>query len=216
MEKQIIHFLIALCFLFSIFSCERDNNVIEYREVSVIINHTDTIYVYIEKDPRIEDLFIDILKDKLGTRELTGNNDGEVVKAILANCGINFPAPWCACFIHDGLKRLGTEGGPEKDPGWTPNWFKDPNRITWVRDRDSYKITFQKGWIGAIYYRSKGRIGHIFAIVEDTTDGYVITIEGNTDSAGSREGNGVFIRIRHKKEIYMMANWLLQNKINGN
>lgn len=212
MEKQIARYLIIICLLFNIFSCERSNNVIEYKEVPVIINQVDTIIVYVEKDPRIEDLFIDSLKERLGTKELTGNNDGEVVKAILLNCGITFPAPWCACFLNDGLKRIGTEGGPTKDPGWTPNWFKDPNKIVWVRDKDSKKITFQKGWIGAIYYRSKGRIGHVFAVVEDTHDGYVITIEGNTDAQGSREGNGVFIRIRNKSEIYMMADWLSQYK----
>lgn len=164
--------------------------------------------VYVQKDPRIQDLFIDSLKGNLGLREKTGNNDGERVKAILASCGISFPAPWCACFLHDGLLRTGTEGGPSKDPGWTPNWFKDSDKIRWVRDRDSYKTTFETGWVGAIFYRSKGRIGHVFAVVEDTYDGYVITIEGNTNSQGGREGNGVFIRIRNKKEIYMMADWL--------
>lgn len=174
------------------------------------MTETDTIIVYVEKSPRIEDLFIDSLKVRLGTRELTGNNDGEVVRKILESCGITFPAPWCACFLHDGLLRTGTTGGPDKDPGWTPNWFKSVKRIKWVRDRDSYHTTFQPGWIGAIYYRSKGRIGHVFAVVEDTHDGYVITIEGNTDAQGGREGNGVFIRVRNKKEIYMVADWLTE------
>ena len=50
----------------------------------------------------------------------------------------------------NGLKRIGTEGGPTKDPGWTPNWFKDPNKIVWVRDKDSKKITFQK-YMGETY-----------------------------------------------------------------
>lgn len=208
MEKKIIHCIAFICLLLSLLSCKYSDPIIEYVEVPVIINQVDTIVVYIEKDPRIEDLFVKALKERLGTKEATGNNDGEVVAAILKSCGINFPAPWCACYLHDGLLRIGEKGGPEKDPGYTPNWFKDPKRIVWVRDRDNNKITFQKGWIGGIYFRDKGRIAHVFAVVEDTGDGYVITIEGNTNSAGSREGNGVFIRIRNKSEIYMMADWL--------
>lgn len=224
MGLQNKNYFIIICILLSFLSCKRSDNVIkptkelpvvsepiQYIEVPIVITKTDTLKVYVQPDPRIEDLFINTLKERLGTKEKTGNNDGEAVEAILASCGINIPAPWCACFLHDGLIRMGLEGGPKVNPGLSSNWFRDPNKITWVRDRDSKKMTFQKGWVGGIYFRSKGRIAHIFAIIEDTHDGYVITIEGNTDSQGSREGNGVFIRIRNKSEIYMTADWLTKD-----
>lgn len=219
MSRILILFSCALLFIYFNISCERSDDVeieyiskIEYVDVPVVITKKDTIFIHVQKHPKIEEMFIDSLKVHLGLREATGKNDGPAVAAILASCGINIPAPWCACFLHDGLIRLGTPGGPKVHPGLSSQWFRDGARVTWVRDRDHISTYFEKGWIGGIWFRSKGRIAHVFAIIEDTRDGYVITIEGNTNSAGAREGDGVFIRVRHKNEIYMVADWTTQYK----
>jgi len=40
-----------------------------------------------------------------------------------------------------------------------------------------------------------------FAVSSPDSEGYVLTVEGNTDSAGSREGGGVFLKRRHLSKI---------------
>lgn len=40
-----------------------------------------------------------------------------------------------------------------------------------------------------------GHFGFVLALLKD---GYVLTVEGNTNDQGGREGNGVYLRTRHK------------------
>ena len=43
----------------------------------------------------------------------------------------------------------------------------------------------------------------------DKKDGnYYITVEGNTNEAGSREGDGVYRKRRHIKTIYAISRWI--------
>lgn len=200
----------CLYVLYCSISCQRSDNVIPGEEpkldsILIRIDRTDTVYLYLEHAPKIEDQFIDSLKFYLGTRELTGNNDGEVVSAIIKSCGINTPAAWCACYLHHNLLKI-NRSGPSYQPAFSPRWFEDPNRVVWTRQDENAPIS--KGDVCGIYFRNLKRVAHVLAVIEDTRDGYVITIEGNTNGAGSREGNGVFIRIRHKSELYICSNWL--------
>jgi hypothetical protein len=209
MEKHVFRRSVTLwCLvLLSIYSCvprERSNSIVKLKPI--IISKTDTIRIYLEVEKGQEELFTEALKKYMGVIELTGNNDGEVVEYILLNCGIPFPAPWCACLLNQGLIDIGLEG-PVKDPGYTPMWFTDPKRITYARGVDPITTTFKEGWIGGIYFRSKGRIAHVFTVLDDFDD-YVLTIEGNTNDQGGREGNKVAIRLRKKTEIYICADWI--------
>lgn len=207
MAKNIIFYLAILLF----YSCnftKRNNDVIP-EVVPIVITETDTIYVEVQIPKTLQEKYIDALKKYLGTREATGNNDGPMVAYILKNCGILFEAPWCACFLHQGLLDIGLSG-PKHQPAFTPRWFEDPRRIRWVRDKNSINDKIEMGWIGGIYFRNLKRIGHVFAVIEDFGDGYLLTIEGNTNAQGGREGDGVYIRIRHKTEAIMYADHITQ------
>lgn len=208
MAKNIV-LLLLVCFFYSCDVDKRRNDVTQVitEERIITIVERDTIYVEIDIEPNLAEKYEIALRKYIGLREESGNNDGEVIAEILRNCGINFPAAWCACYLYQGF--LDIDYYPDIDqPAWTPNWFKDKKRIRWQRDKDPYSMRFEKGWTGGIYFRNLGRIAHVAAILEDFGDMYVLTIEGNTNSQGAREGDGVFLRIRHKSEFYKVSDWL--------
>lgn len=191
--------------------CRNNGNVetittIIEKKVPIIITERDTIYIEVDIEPTLSEKYIQALKKYIGTREKTGKNDGPVVEKILLNCGINFPAAWCACFLNQGLLDIELTG--PIDPAWSPNWFKDKSRIKYIRDINPKSTKFEQGWIVGIYFRNLGRIAHVAAVIEDFGDNYILTIEGNTNAQGGREGDGVYLRIRHKSEIYMASDWL--------
>lgn len=203
--------LICLLFCYSCIPLERGRNEVITKpiinQIPLIITKTDTVFITIEIPLTMAQKYIEALKKYIGVKELTGKNDGPEIVAILKSCGINIPAPWCACYLNQGLLDIGLMG-PAYQPGFTPRWFEDVNRITWTRVGSDINQTFEPGWIGGIWFRNLGRIGHIACILEDFGDGYVLTIEGNANSAGGREGNRVSLLVRHKSEFYIMADWL--------
>lgn len=210
MAKNCLQYLLVLL-LYSCSLNQRDNTRTVER-IPLIVTKTDTVYVEVEIPLSMQQKYEAALREYIGVKELTGNNDGEAIVAILKSCGINIPAPWCACFLHQGLLDIGLNGGPTFQPAFTPRWFQQPERIVWTRDINSIKEHWQKGWVGGIYFRKLGRVGHVAAVLEDFGDGYVLTIEGNSNSQGAREGNRVSLRIRHKSEFYIVADWLQNNE----
>lgn len=58
-----------------------------------------------------------------------------------------------------------------------------------------------------IYFPALKRIAHC-GIVSALRGDFVETIEGNTSADGSREGTGVFRRLRHKRTIAKYSDWL--------
>jgi len=53
----------------------------------------------------------------------------------------------------------------------------------------------------------KKRIAHVGFIHAQEGD-YYITVEGNTNQAGSREGDGVYKKRRPKRTIYKVADYI--------
>jgi len=49
-------------------------------------------------------------------------------------------------------------------------------------------------------------VAHV-GFVDQWQSKYVITVEGNTNEAGSREGDGVYRKRRPIKSIYIVANY---------
>lgn len=106
--------------------------------------------------------------------------------------------------MYWGGKQIGKEFDV-KYPALSAAYFYDNDKIVWKRGTE-LKRRPQKGDFVGFYFRSKGRIAHIGEL-HDWMPGtrYVITIEGNTNGRGSREGDGVYIRMRRKEEIYMIS-----------
>lgn len=138
---------------------------------------------------------IDSALSQVGVRELTGKNDGIAVEKYLKVCGLGKGYAWCAAFISWNYKVCGVT---TYKTAWAPSWF--PADKTTIHPK-----TAQPGdpfglWIG-------GRIGHV-GFVYKWSDKVVTTIEGNTNEAGSREGDGVYIKKRLRGQIYATSRWI--------
>lgn len=138
----------------------------------------------------------------VGVREKTGNNDGKDVEAILARVGLKKGNPWCAALqysIHDDSNIKAPKSG------YCPDWFK--TNVVYRRNKLSpTKFISKKGQVCGFFIESKGRIGHVGMIVGEMGDFYV-TIEGNTNDAGSDEGEGCYKKLRRKVSIAVISDY---------
>lgn len=148
------------------------------------------------------DCLVNRAESYIGVRETTGNNDGEKVGYFLSTTGLGEGYAWCVAFLNAIHEECNL---PTPNKGaWSPAWFP-PERTIYIT-RKSEGITPQPGDVGGIYFKSKGRIAHGF-LIQEWGDKIVTTIEGNTNKAGSREGDGVYRKRRLKKQIYKVSRW---------
>ncbi len=89
--------------------------------------------------------------------------------------------------------------------GWSPDLFKN-KKVIWDRSK-LLKGTPGRADIFAIYFANKGRIAHT-GFIDSSNGDWLITIEGNTNSVGSREGDGVYRKRRTARSIYKVARYL--------
>ena len=139
---------------------------------------------------------IRIAQNEIGVREKTGNNDGVRVEAYLSSVRLKKGQPWCAAFLSWVYAQ---EGLLKPRSGWSPDLLPY-SRLT---------RSALPGNILGIYFPALKRIAHVGLIIK--LDGDLVTsIEGNTNVNGSREGDGVYTKIRHIKTIYRIADWVAE------
>jgi hypothetical protein len=142
-------------------------------------------------------------KSQIGVSEDLGANDAYAIRGYLLSTGFDYPVPWCAAFVSWCHTLSGIEN-PRS--AWSPAWF--PAKYTiYIRGRPRPGAEPGKGDVFGLYYNNLGRIGHVGFIDEWPPGEYCITVEGNTNSAGSREGDGVHRKRRLKKQIYKVSRW---------
>jgi len=134
-----------------------------------------------------------IAQSQLGVRERTGNNDGQAVEQYLNYVGFKIGAPWCAAFVS---WVFGSAGCEQPNTAWSPALFPLQKQTTEVKPATVF----------GIYFPSLKRIAHC-GFVERLDGHWVITIEGNTNVAGSREGDGVYRKRRLVNTIRYFADW---------
>lgn len=161
----------------------------------------DTVYVEVFKPSNQHKIFADTLKRYIGLTEDTGNNDGyHIEKFTRVACNAE-KVMWCAAVVGYGLK---VNGHDIPDLGcWSPAYFPK-DKIVWEQGD---KRSLKEGDIFGMYFASKGRIAHCGIILEDYGK-WKVTLEGNTNDAGSRDGNGMFVRLRHVSQIYVVSDWI--------
>lgn len=142
-------------------------------------------------------------------REQGGENQGPEVQEYLANAGIPVPAAWCAAAVQfwtdQGARVVGVS-----------NPLDAVEREALVADYVT--LAEERGWIVGpeqvsrgdlmcFRFGSTGRWNHIGIVMDPPvrlappgTWGKVRTIEGNTNQAGSREGDGVFSKMRSVRD----------------
>ena len=149
---------------------------------------------------------VSVFKSQLHVRELTGNNDGKDVQKYLKETNLQGNYPWCAAFTTWGFNMCNI---PNPKSAWSPHWAKEKDRI-WSKGMpvSLLRKRLQKGDVFTIYFNSIKRVGHVGVFVKWAPNGNLITIEGNTNVAGSRLGIGVFERERPIYQIYAITNYI--------
>ena len=72
---------------------------------------------------------------------------------------------------------------------------------------EAVKSLPQKGDVFGIWFPDKGRIAHV-GFVDSWSDKWLITVEGNTNEAGSREGDGVWRKRRLVASVYQVSDFI--------
>jgi len=131
-----------------------------------------------------------------------GSNKSPYIKIMLRHVGVRIPAPWCAGFVALVLRDVCHVDYPHS--GTVAEWSRGKWEKNIVFDkRKGEKLRpeqIHKGQIFTIYFANLKRDAHI-GIILGYENGHVITIEGNTNAGGSREGYGVFIRHRSLNSV---------------
>lgn len=140
---------------------------------------------------------------QVGIRE-KGLNRGPEVEKYLRYVGLSKGQPWCAAFV---CWVFGKAGVPNPRSGWSPALF--PHRkVIWNRDKDVHlNRTPRAGDVFGIYFPQKNRIAHV-GFVDLWQKNWVITVEGNTNTAGSVDGDGVYKKRRPQRSIYQVARYI--------
>ena len=143
-----------------------------------------------------------------GVEELTGNNDHPMITDAMNLCGLagDKGYPWCAACMADIFYKAPL---PSPHSARVVDWFK--HNVVWKKEWGEKQFLVKQGMVGAIYYRSLGRYGHIVLIIGEDKNNYY-TLEGNTNSTGSREGQGFYKKIRSKESIAALADYCLSGK----
>jgi hypothetical protein len=141
-----------------------------------------------------------------GIKEKTNHNDGREVEMVLASCGLGKGYPYCAATINWTFSQCGIKTGVV-NPAYSPNWFTNKEVITYKKSWRKMNYKSKKSQIFGLYFSSLGRIAHVGFIISETITDY-ITFEGNTNIAGSREGDGFMKKRRSKSSIHIIADYL--------
>jgi len=139
---------------------------------------------------------------QVGVRELTGHNDGKAVEKYLGYCGLAKGNPWCASFVCWTFAQAGVSN-PRS--GYCPDLFQ-AKYVIYKRSSKTNKLP-EQGDVWGLYFPEKGRIAHV-GFVDKWDPTTVVTVEGNTNEAGSREGDGVYRKIRLTRQIYAVARYI--------
>lgn len=139
------------------------------------------------KDPR--EAVLAVARPLVGQVE-EGNNAGRFVEKVLSSVGLGAGHPWCAAFNFYVFREAGFASLVPRS-AWSPDWVKGGRRGQ-AHPADVF----------GIYFPAKGRVAHT-GIVEATGKTFVTTIEGNTNAAGGREGDGVYRKKRPLKTLIL-------------
>jgi len=133
------------------------------------------------------------LVDNIKVREV-GANRGFWVERFLKAVGLGPGYSWCAAFVYfclimAGVPRKNLPGHPASVLGWY-EWAITNGRL--ITDLNSAKIAR-----ASLFFWIDGFHGHIGWFVRWLIPGALFeTLEGNTNQAGSREGDGAYRKRR--------------------
>lgn len=146
-----------------------------------------------------------IAESQIGVmEEPPGSNGGTRVNQYLRSVGLGSGFAWCVAFqywcFQEAATALGRSNPMIKPAGVLDHWnqagrYNIP-RIT-TQQAQNNPSQLKPGMIFTINVGDPGGAGHA-GFVEKLVGGKLVTIEGNTNTGGSREGIGVFRRDSRK------------------
>lgn len=138
---------------------------------------------------------------QIGVREATGKNDGKDVEKYLKTVGLGRGYAWCAAFVKWCLIQADISNSVN---GMALSAHNKNNLVF-------YKKKFYKspraGDVFTLYYATLKRIGHTGFYNMQINSSIYETVEGNTNEAGSREGDGVYRKKRSFNATYSISRW---------
>ncbi|QEK50703.1 CHAP domain-containing protein [Pedobacter aquae] len=188
-----IFFYFALTYSYSLFT----GNAVGHQSTSWSLNQASA--------KRLK--LLEVYRKEIGTKEKSNRNDGSQVESYLKYTGHNKGAPWCAAFVS---WCLGQAAINNPRTAWSPALLP-AKRIIWKNTWQKEKTQPQAGDVFGIWYASKKRIAHC-GFIDAWGESIVITVEGNTNEAGSREGDGVYRKRRLKRTLYAVADWITERR----
>jgi hypothetical protein len=154
---------------------------------------------------KLSQALVTVATQEIGTKELGTSNTGVRVNEYKAATDLP-PAkswPWCAAFVcwcvREALKLTGIkESKGFKRPRTASAWGFEAWSL--AQDATTHTKRLHRGDIQA------GDIvvftfSHIGIAIASPVDGMIKTIEGNTNSAGSREGGAVMKKLRRVEQV---------------
>lgn len=103
--------------------------------------------------------------------------------------------PWCAVFVSWVALEADVSAA-------FPRTASCDAAAAWFKDRGEWSET---PTIGAqVFYGTVADLVHTGIVVGFTAD-EIITVEGNTNDSGSREGDGVYRKVRRRRDAYVVG-----------
>lgn len=180
--------------------------------MSHLHTNADLTYSWKERPRELLPLHLAALayaQDEIGVKEET-TNWGKRVSEYLAEANIHVPAPWCAAFVNWCARQAadlkGVESPLEKVPleALVQSYVDHGKKNGWVIPPEEAG----PGDLFCLWFVGIKRYGHIGFVQEvRPEEGYYLTVEGNTDSRGSREGIEVAERKRTLGSRVIFLRW---------
>lgn len=159
-----------------------------------------------DTESNLKEKVVEIYTSQIGVHELSGKNDGPEVEGYLRVCGLPKGYAWCAAFVSWVFQKSGVDAIKS---AWAPDWFKKNVIFKHGKSTAGMQMSPDQGDVFGIYFPTLKRVGHVGFIHNwNYSKSTVCTVEGNTNAAGSREGDGVLKKFRLKSQIYIISRWL--------
>lgn len=152
-----------------------------------------------------------IYTSQIGVREATGNNDGKFVEMYLQTVGLTKGYPWCAAFVKWCYLEVGILEAT-KINGMALSVDKPDERIYY---KGKFTNEPRAGDAFTLFYPKLNRIGHTGFFDKRQNESIFLSVEGNTNGQGSREGDGVYRKYRSFKATYSICRWVAFEDVLG-
>jgi peptidoglycan hydrolase-like protein with peptidoglycan-binding domain len=142
---------------------------------------------------------LDVARSQVGVREQGGANRGPPVEKYLAAVGLPPGHAWCVAFLiwcaKEACQRLGAVCPLPPVASVHVLWNRTPETMR-IPPSAPQEEDLRLVKPGALYLIDHGQdMGHAGLVLSATSNG-LLGIEGNTNIAGSREGDGVYEKSR--------------------